>query len=47
MLTINKFMNLPGVGKVEVLRTGHFPCTVMVKPVSGVDLEVEINALQY
>jgi hypothetical protein len=47
MFRIRKFMTLPGVGKVEVLRTGHFPSTVMVKPESGVDLEVEINALQY
>jgi len=45
MRTLPKTMNLEGHGKVEVLKTGHFPDTVMVRTKDGLEFETAISSL--
>lgn len=46
MSALNKYMELQGVGKVEVISTGHFPDSAIVRMENGREIETEVNFLK-
>lgn len=45
-MQLYQFMRLEGIGRVEVLGTGHSPDTAMVKSADGRKIEVDIMQLR-